>query len=146
VGAVHVAQPLMQMARLAGYDATLVDPRDAFGSAARFPGERIVNDWPDEALRAHGLDARTAVVTLTHDPKLDDPAIIEALGSEVFYLGCLGSPRTHGKRLERLRAAGLAEAQMARIHAPVGLDIGARTPAEIAVAILAQLTQVLRRG
>jgi xanthine dehydrogenase accessory factor len=146
VGAVHVAQPLMQMARLAGYDATLVDPRDAFGSAARFPGERIVNDWPDEALRAHGLDARTAVVTLTHDPKLDDPAILEALGSEVFYLGCLGSPRTHGKRLERLRAAGLAEAQMARIHAPVGLDIGARTPAEIAVAILAQLTQVLRRG
>lgn len=146
VGAVHVAQPLMPMARLAGYDATLVDPRSAFGAPARFPGERIVNDWPDDALRAHGLDARTAVVTLTHDPKIDDPAIIEALGSDVFYLGCLGSPRTHGKRLERLRLAGISEDAIARVHAPVGLAIGARTPAEIALSILAELTQVLRQG
>ncbi|MCR8726281.1 XdhC family protein [Frigidibacter sp. ROC022] len=145
VGAVHIAQPLMPMARLAGYDATLVDPREAFGAAARFPGETIMNDWPDEALAEHGLDARTAVVTLTHDPKLDDPAIIAALKSDVFYLGCLGSPRTHAKRVERLTAAGLSEAQIGRIHAPVGLDIGAKSPAEIAVAILAQMTQVLRQ-
>lgn len=144
VGAVHVAQALMPMARLAGFDATLVDPRDAFGSSMRFPGEKIVGDWPDEALRAHGLDARTAVVTLTHDPKLDDPAIIEALGSDVFYLGCLGSSRTHGKRIERLKAAGMDDAGLARIHAPVGLAIGARTPAEIAVSILAELIEVLR--
>lgn len=146
VGAVHIAQPLLQIARLAGYDPFLIDPREAFGSAARFPGERISHDWPDEAMAAHGLDSRTAVVTLTHDPKLDDPAIRAALGSEVFYLGCLGSTRTHAKRVARLREAGHSEAEIARIHAPVGLDIGAATPAEIAVAIMAEITQVLRRG
>ena len=146
VGAVHIAQPLMQMARLTGYDATLVDPREAFASSERFPGERIVQDWPDEALREHGLDARTAVVTLTHDPKLDDPAIETALRSKAFYVGCLGSTRTHAKRVERLLAAGLDEAAIARIHAPVGLDIGARSPAEIAVAIMAEVTRTLRRG
>ena len=146
VGAVHIAQPLMTMARALGYDAILIDPRDAFGSAARFPGERIVHDWPDAALAAHGLDARTAVVTLTHDPKLDDPAIRAALASDVFYLGCLGSPRTHAKRVDRLREAGFAPEQIARIHAPVGLDIGAKSPAEIAVSIMAQITQVLRRA
>jgi len=144
VGAVHIAQPLMKMARLTGYDATLIDPREAFGAAARFPGEVIVNDWPDEALAEHGLDARTAVVTLTHDPKLDDPAIEVALGSDAFYLGCLGSTRTHAKRVERLTKAGFTEAQIARIHAPVGLNIGAKSPAEIAVSILAQITEVLR--
>jgi len=146
VGAVHIAQPLVVMARLAGYDVALIDPREAFGAAARFPGEAISHDWPDAALAAHGLDRRTAVVTLTHDPKLDDPAIVAALGSEVFYLGCLGSKRTHGKRVERLKAAGLTDAQIARIHAPVGLDIGAKSPAEIAIAILAEMTVRLRQA
>lgn len=146
VGAVHIAQPLVAMARLAGYDPTLVDPRAAFGNAARFPGEVILEDWPDEALREHGLDARTAVVTLTHDPKLDDPAIMAALRSEVFYLGCLGSTRTHAKRVERLAQAGFSQAEIARIAAPVGLDIGARSPAEIAISIMAQVTQRLRQG
>ncbi len=146
VGAVHIAQPLLQMARLAGYDPLLIDPREAFGSAARFPGETISHDWPDEAMAAHGLDARTAVVTLTHDAKLDDPAIRAALRSEAFYLGCLGSTRTHAKRVERLTAAGFGAEEIAKIHAPVGLDIGAKSPAEIAVSILAQMTQVLRQG
>ncbi|MFN3146059.1 MAG: XdhC family protein [Paracoccaceae bacterium] len=146
VGAVHIAQPLMVMARLAGYDAVLVDPRPAFGSGARFPGETILDDWPDAALAAHGLDARTAVVTLTHDPKLDDPAIETALASEVFYLGCLGSTRTHAKRVARLTEKGFAEDQIARIHAPVGLDIGAKSPAEIAISVMAQITQRLRQG
>jgi len=140
VGAVHIAQALVPMAQLAGYDPVVVDPREAFASATRFPGTRLICDWPDAALDILGLDARTAVVTLTHDSKLDDPAIIAALRSEVFYLGCLGSTRTHAKRLERLRAAGLGDADVARIHAPVGLNIGARTPAEIAVATLAQIT------
>lgn len=144
VGAVHIAQPLVAMARLAGYDPFLVDPRETFGAEHRFPGEAISHDWPDEALAAHGLDPRTAVVTLTHDPKLDDPAIRTALESDCFYLGCLGSTRTHAARLERLRAAGVAEAALERIHAPVGLAIGAKSPAEIAVAILAQITARLR--
>ncbi len=146
VGAVHIAQPLVAMARLAGYDPSLIDPRAAFGSAERFPGERILDDWPDEAMAALAPDSRTAVVTLTHDPKLDDPAILAALESEAFYLGCLGSTRTHAKRLDRLRAAGVPEERIARIHAPVGLNIGAKTPAEIAVSVLAQITQVLRQG
>ncbi len=144
VGAVHVAQPLVAMARLAGYDPVVVDPRQSFATPARFPGEVIVEDWPDEALLALGLDARTAVVTLTHDPKLDDPAIGVALRSECFYLGCLGSRKTHAARLERLRATGFSEAEIARIHAPVGLAIGAQGPGEIAVSIMAQITAVLR--
>lgn len=144
VGAVHIAQPLVAMARPAGFDPFLVDPREAFGAAHRFPGERISHDWPDEALAAHGLDARTAVVTLTHDPKLDDPAIRAALAAPVFYIGCLGSTRTHAKRLDRLRAEGVDAEALARLHAPVGLPIGARTPAEIAVAILAQIIARLR--
>lgn len=144
VGAVHIAQALLPMARMAGYDPILVDPREAFGAAARFPGETILNDWPDEALAALALDARTAVVTLTHDSKLDDPAIIAALASDVFYLGCLGSTRTHAARLDRLRAAGITDANIARIHAPVGLNIGAKTPAEIALSTLAQITACLR--
>ncbi|MDE3121048.1 MAG: XdhC family protein [Paracoccaceae bacterium] len=146
VGAVHIAQPLLQMARLAGYDPLLIDPREAFGAAARFPGETISHDWPDEAMAAHGLDARTAVVTLTHDAKLDDPAIRAALRSDIFYLGCLGSTRTHAKRVDRLTEAGFTEAEIARIHAPVGLDIGAKSPAEIAISIMAQITQTLRKG
>ncbi len=146
VGAVHIAQPLLVMARLAGYDPLLIDPREAFGSAARFPGETISHDWPDEVMAEQGLDARTAVVTLTHDPKIDDPAIRAALASPVFYLGCLGSTRTHAKRVARLEEAGFGGDQIGRIHAPVGLDIGAATPAEIAVAVLAEITQVLRQG
>ncbi|WP_145109119.1 XdhC family protein [Cereibacter sediminicola] len=146
VGAVHIAQPLLAMARIAGFEPTLIDPRSAFGSAARFPGETILEDWPDEALARLEPDARTAVVTLTHDPKLDDPAILATFATPAFYLGCLGSPRTHARRVERLRAAGVAEDQIARIHAPVGLDIGARSPAEIAISILAQITERLRRG
>jgi xanthine dehydrogenase accessory factor len=144
VGAVHIAQALLPMARMAGYDPVLVDPREAFASAERFPGEKLLHDWPDAALDTIGLDARTAVVTLTHDSKLDDPAIIAALHSDVFYLGCLGSTRTHAKRLERLRALGFDDATLARIHAPVGLNIGAKTPAEIALSTLAQITAVLR--
>jgi xanthine dehydrogenase accessory factor len=146
VGAVHIAQPLVQIARLCGYDPVLIDPRDAFGSAARFPGETILNDWPDEALATLVPDARTAIVTLTHDPKLDDPAIRAALGSPAFYLGCLGSTRTHAKRRDRLRADGVDEAAIARIHAPVGLDIGARSPAEIALSVMAEITRTLRQG
>ncbi len=145
IGAVHIAQPLMQMARLAGYDTTLIDPRTAFASEARFPGERLVHDWPDAALKAAGLDQRTAVVTLTHDAKLDDAAIGVALAAEVFYLGCLGSNRTHAKRVERLLAGGFTQTQIDRVHAPVGADIGARTPAEIAVSIMAEVTERLRR-
>jgi xanthine dehydrogenase accessory factor len=145
VGAVHIAQPLLTIARTCGYDPTLIDPRAAFGSADRFPGETILDDWPDEALAALAPDARTAIVTLTHDPKLDDPAIRFALNSPAFYLGCLGSTRTHAKRVDRLTAEGFTPDQIGRIHAPVGLDIGAKTPAEIAVSIMAQITQTLRK-
>lgn len=144
VGAVHIAQPLLTIARACGYAPTLVDPRGAFGSEARFPGETIRDDWPDEALAALQPDTRTAIVTLTHDPKLDDPAIRFALRSPAFYLGCLGSKKTHAKRVERLAGAGFAAEEIARIHAPVGLDIGARTPAEIALSIMAQITAALR--
>ncbi len=144
VGAVHIAQPLLTISRACGYAPVLIDPRSAFGSAARFPGETILEDWPDEALTALAPDARTAIVTLTHDPKLDDPALRMALGSPAFYIGALGSKKTHAKRLERLTAAGFGADQIARIHAPVGLDIGARTPAEIAVSIIAEITHCLR--
>ncbi|MBF9034532.1 XdhC/CoxI family protein [Rhodobacterales bacterium HKCCE2091] len=146
VGAVHIAQALLPMARIAGYDPILVDPRPAFAAESRFPGETIVEDWPDEALAEIGLDARTAVVTLTHDPKLDDPAIRAALASDIFYLGCLGSTRTHAKRVARLTEAGHSEAEIGRIHAPVGLDIGAMGPGEIAVSILAEVTAALRKA
>ena len=144
IGAVHIAQALIPMARISGFDPVLIDPRGAFGSAARFPGEVIVEDWPDAALAALAPDTRTAMVTLSHDPKIDDPAILAALAAPVFYIGCLGSTRTHAKRLERLRAAGVSEADIARIHGPVGLRIGAKTPAEIAVSILAEVIQKLR--
>jgi xanthine dehydrogenase accessory factor len=145
VGAVHIAQPLLTIARDCGYAATLIDPRSAFGSADRFPGETILNDWPDEALATLAPDSRTAIVTLTHDAKLDDPAIRFALRSPAFYLGCLGSKRTHAKRVERLTEAGFTPDEIARIHAPVGLDIGAKTPAEIAVSVMAQIIQTLRQ-
>lgn len=144
VGAVHIAQPLIAMARLAGYDPTLIDPRTGFATPARFPGTPILDDWPDEALARLAPDSRSAIVTLTHDAKIDDPAIRFALRSPVFYLGCLGSVKTHGKRRERLAAEGVTEAELARIHAPVGLAIGARSPAEIAISILAEMTRILR--
>ncbi|MGL4236656.1 XdhC family protein [Tabrizicola sp.] len=144
IGAVHIAQPLLTIARTCGYAPTLIDPRAAFGSADRFPGETILDDWPDEALARLAPDARTAIVTLTHDPKLDDPAIRYALRSKAFYLGCLGSTRTHAKRVDRLTAEGFTADEIARIRAPVGLDIGAKTPAEIAVSIMAQIIETLR--
>lgn len=146
VGAVHIAQALVPMARIAGYDPVIIDPRETFGSEHRFPGERLLHDWPDDAVEAIGLDARTALVLLTHDPKLDDPALEKALRSKVFYIGALGSTRTHGKRLTRLEAAGFTEAEIARIHGPIGLDIGAAGPSEIAVSIMAEMTRVLRKG
>lgn len=145
VGAVHIAQPLVSMARACGYSPTLIDPRDTFGAAERFPGETVLDDWPDEALASLAPDARTAIVTLTHDPKLDDPAIRLAIRSAAFYVGCLGSKKTHAKRVERLQGEGFSDAEIARIHAPVGLDIGAKTPAEIALSILGQITQTLRQ-
>ena len=144
VGAVHIAQALVPMARIAGYDPAIVDPRDDFASSARFPGETILTDWPDEAVAKLGMDARTAVVLLTHDPKLDDPALESALKAGVFYIGALGSTRTHAKRVARMKEAGFTDDQIARIHGPIGLDIGAADPSEIAVSILAQMTAVLR--
>ena len=144
VGAVHIAQALVPMAALLGYEVTVVDPRRAFAGGERFADATVVTDWPDEALGAAGLDTRSAVVTLTHDPKLDDPALRMALTSPAFYVGSLGSRRTHAKRIERLTGAGLAEKALARIHAPVGLDIGATTAAEIAVSIAAELTARFR--
>lgn len=145
VGAVHIAQALAPMARLAGYEVTVIDPREAFASAARFPDTALSTDWPDEALAVFGLDTRTALVTLTHDPKLDDPAIRAGLSAPVFYLGCLGSTRTHAKRVARLEEAGFTPEQIARIDAPVGADIGAKSPAEIAISVLAEATERLRR-
>ncbi|HEX6840458.1 MAG TPA: XdhC family protein [Stellaceae bacterium] len=144
VGAVHIAQPLARMAAIAGYLVTVVDPRTAFASDERFPDVTLSTEWPDDALAALKLNRRTAVITLTHDPKLDDPALAAALRSDAFYIGALGSKKTHAARLKRLEAQGFSEAELGRIHGPVGLDINAVSPAEIAVAIIAQVTQVLR--
>lgn len=145
VGAVHIAQALVPMAALAGYAVTVVDPRRAFATDERFPDVAVSTEWPDDAMEALAPDRRTAVVTLTHDPKLDDPALLAALRSDAFYIGALGSKRTHAKRLERLREEGAEETALARIHGPAGLDIGAVSPAEIAVSVLAQMTEALRR-
>jgi xanthine dehydrogenase accessory factor len=144
VGAVHIAQPLMTLAQTSGYEVDIVDPRGAFATRDRFPGVTLSEDWPDEALETLRIDNRTAVVTLTHDPKLDDPALHVALRSEAFYIGSLGSRKTHGRRVERLTEDGYTEEEIARIHAPVGLSINAKSPAEIAISIMAQITQVLR--
>ncbi len=143
VGAVHIAQPLAPMASLAGYAVTVVDPRQAFATDTRFPGVELTHDWPDEALQRLHPDRRTAVVTLTHDPKIDDPALEAALRSESFYIGALCSKRTHAGRLSRLKERGFTDTELARIHGPIGLALGGRSPAEIAIAILAQVTQVL---
>jgi len=145
VGAVHIAQALAPMAGAVGFEVVVIDPRGAFASAERFPGVQLTGEWPDEALARLGLDDATALVALSHDPKLDDPALELALPSAAFYIGALGSRRTHEKRLERLRAAGL-DALVGRIHSPIGLDLGGRSPAEIAVSILAEVIQVRYRG
>ncbi len=145
VGAVHIAQALAPMAALAGYDVTVIDPRRAFASDERFPGVAVRCDWPDDGLAALAPDRRSAVVTLTHDPKLDDPALDAALRAPCFYIAALGSRRTHAQRLKRLAALGHGPAALARIHGPAGLALGAVSPAEIAVSILAQMTQVLRQ-
>lgn len=146
IGAVHIAQPLSRMGALANYAVRVIDPRVAFASPERFPGIRLVHEWPDEALGAQPLGARSAIVALTHDPKFDDPALSAALKSPAFYIGALGSRTMHGRRLERLKSLGFSETDLSRIHGPIGLDIGARSPAEIAVAILGQMTAILRKG
>lgn len=143
-GAVHISQALAPIARLLGYDVTIVDPRTAFASPERFPDVKVVAEWPDQALPPLGIDHYTAFVALTHDPKIDDPALIHALSRDCFYIGALGSRKTHARRVERLRQQGLSEADTSRIHAPIGLAIGAVSPAEIAVAIMAQITERLR--
>jgi len=146
VGAVHIAQALVPMAAQLGYGVTVVDPRRAFATDERFPGVEVSTEWPDEAMDALRPDTRTAVITLTHDPKLDDPALDRALKSEAFYIGALGSKRTHARRLGRLRELGHDEPALSRIHGPVGLDIAAVTAPEIALSVLAQLVEVRRRG
>ena len=145
VGAVHIAQALIPMAQVCGYAVTLIDPRRAFASPERFPNVALRNEWPDEALQNLGLDSRTAVVTLTHDPKLDEPALVAALDSEVFYVGALGSARTHRERCQRLTQANVGADKIELIHAPIGLDLGAVSPAEIAVSIMAEITSALRK-
>lgn len=144
VGAVHIAQPISIIAALDAYDVTVIDPRTAFASEERFPGITLRTEWPDEAMAELRPDARTAIVTLTHDPKLDDPALVAALRSPAFYIGALGSRKTHAARQERLRAAGFDDQAIARIHGPIGLSIGAKSPAEIAISIMAEMTQILR--
>jgi xanthine dehydrogenase accessory factor len=143
-GAVHISQALAPIGRLLGYDVTIVDPRTAFASIERFPDVKVVAEWPDKALPPLNVDRYTAFVALTHDPKIDDPALLHALSRDCFYIGALGSRKTHARRLERLKQQGLTDADLRRIHAPIGLDIGAVSPAEIAVAIMAQITERLR--
>ncbi|HEX2429677.1 MAG TPA: XdhC family protein [Aestuariivirgaceae bacterium] len=146
VGAVHLAQALIPLARAAGYDVTVIDPRAAFASPERFPDVVVHDEWPDEVLPKLDLGPRTALVALTHDPKIDDPALNAALHSGCFYIGALGSKKTQGARRERLAAAGFKEADLSRIHGPIGLSIGARGPAEIAISIMAEVTAALRVG
>jgi len=146
VGAVHIAQPLSRMATLAGYGVRVIDPRTSFASAERFPGIVLSHEWADEALAKAPLGPRSALVALTHDPKLDDPALIAGLRSPCFYIGALGSRKNQAGRLVRLKAHGFSDEDLTRIHGPVGLAIGARSPAEIAISILAEMTQLLRAG
>lgn len=145
VGAVHIAQSLCAFAELAGYGVVLIDPRASFASGERFSDVDLRRQWPEDALDALGLDRRCAVVVLTHDPKIDDPALGKALASDSFYVAALGSRKTHSARLERLRALGIGEKDLSRIHGPAGLDIRASTPVEIAVSIMAQMIEELRR-
>ncbi len=145
VGAVHITEALAAYARIAGYEVTIIDPREAFARRDLFPGTTVIADWPDEAMTAMQLDHRTAVITLTHDPKIDDPALEVALKSPAFYVGALGSGKTHASRLARLAAKGFDQPTLARIHGPVGLKIGGRTPAEVALSALAEVTLYLRK-
>lgn len=146
IGAVHIAQGVIPIAQLAGYDVTVIDPRGAFATGERFPGVALHTDWPDEIIPKIGLDPRTAMIALTHDPKIDDPALMAALKSGVFYIGALGSKKTHASRVQRLKDKGFGEAEIARIHGPIGLAIGAKGAPEIAVAIMAEMTRALRLG
>jgi len=146
IGAVHIAQPLVPMLIATDYKPIVIDPRGAWATEARFPGVELSSEWPDEALERLKPDRASAVVALTHDPKIDDPGLAAALRSDAFYIGALGSRRTHARRLERLRELGFGDNQLARIHGPIGLNIGATSQAEIAVSILAQMTQVLHQG
>jgi xanthine dehydrogenase accessory factor len=144
-GAVHISQALAPIAKLVGYDVTIVDPRTAFASEERFPDVKVIAEWPDTALPPLNIDRYTAFVALTHDPKIDDPALLHALQRDCFYIGALGSKKTHAKRVDRMKKAGLTEADIGRIHAPIGLSIGAISPSEIAIAIMAEITQTLRQ-
>ena len=144
-GAVHVSQTLAPMARMLGYDVTIVDPRTAFATAERFPDVKLIAEWPDIALPPLGIDRYTAFTALTHDPKIDDPALLHAFKSECFYIGALSSKKTHAKRMARLKEQGASDADLARIHSPIGLNIGAVSPAEIAVSIMAEITARLRQ-
>jgi xanthine dehydrogenase accessory factor len=144
-GAVHISQTLAPVGQLLGYDVTIVDPRTAFASIERFPDVKVIAEWPDVALPPLNVDHYTAFVALTHDPKIDDPALQHALARDCFYIGALGSKKTHAKRVTRLKEAGVSDAGLARIHAPIGLAIGAVSPAEIALAIMGEITQTLRQ-
>jgi len=145
-GAVHIAQPLVPMLIATDYKPIVIDPRGAWATESRFPGVELSSEWPDEAFERYKPDRTSAIVTLTHDPKIDDPALVAALRSDAFYIGALGSRRTHAKRLDRLKEHGFGENELSRIHAPIGLNIGAISQAEIAVSILAQMTAVLRQA
>jgi xanthine dehydrogenase accessory factor len=144
-GAVHISQALAPIARVVGYDVTIVDPRTAFASPERFPDVKVIAEWPDTALPPLGIDRYTAFVALTHDPKIDDPALVHALTHDCFYVGALGSSKTHARRIERLKGNGISDDALARIHAPIGLKIGAISPSEIAVAIMGEITARLRQ-
>ncbi|MBZ8134669.1 XdhC family protein [Afifella sp. IM 167] len=146
IGAVHISQALAPMARMAGLDATIIDPRTAFATPERFPDVELIAEWPEEVLKTRPLDAYTALAALTHDPKIDDVPLTAALEAGSFYVGALGSRKTHAGRIERLSGAGVGADALKRIHAPIGLDIGAASPAEIAVAVLAELIAALRKA
>jgi xanthine dehydrogenase accessory factor len=146
IGAVHIAQAVIPMAQQAGYDVIVIDPRGAFATGARFPGVALHAEWPDEIIPRIGLDARTAMMALTHDPKIDDPALVAALKSELFYIGALGSKKTQAARVTRLKDEGFSDAEIARIHGPIGLPIGAKGAPEIAISIMAEMTRNLRLG
>jgi xanthine dehydrogenase accessory factor len=146
IGAVHISQALAPIAGISGFDVTIIDPRTAFATPERFPHMKLIAAWPEEALKDVPLDAYTALAALTHDPKIDDYPILAALAAGSFYIGALGSRKTHGKRVERLLEQGASAADIDRIHAPVGIDIGAQSPAEIATAIMAEMISALRRG
>ena len=144
-GAVHISQALAPIARVVGYDVTIVDPRTAFASSERFPDVKVIAEWPDTALPPLAIDRYTAFVALTHDPKIDDPALVHALTRDCFYVGALGSGKTHARRIERLKGNGISDDALSRIHAPIGLKIGAISPPEIAVAIMGEITARLRQ-